>query len=101
MLAQRLTFLSSFRYLTSRTSKETQFQMSPLRPFHFIPILKHHGKCLLTVTIFVSFMYGEKDFQTLPGMLMTAESGQTKIHLGTNSRRVKSTYLGSIVAVLV
>ena len=58
--------------------------------------IDRHGKGLLTAVIRVPFVYGERDIQTIPGMLKTAEQGQTKIQLGTNSGHVEPTYVGNV-----
>lgn len=58
--------------------------------------LDHRGQGLLTAAIRVPFVYGERDIQTIPAMLKTAEEGQTKIQLGNNSGHVEPTYVGNI-----
>ncbi|MCJ1231881.1 hypothetical protein MMC12_008560 [Toensbergia leucococca] len=51
---------------------------------------------LLTATLRLPFVYGERDNQVIPGMLKTAEEGQTKIQLGDNKNLVEPTYVGNI-----
>ena len=58
--------------------------------------IDHSGKGLLTATIRVPFVYGERDIQTIPAMLKSAEQGQTKIQLGKNSGCVEPTYVGNV-----
>lgn len=41
--------------------------------------IDRHGKGLLTAAIRVPFVDGERDIQTIPGMLKTTRQGQTKI----------------------
>ena len=53
------------------------------------------GKGLLTATIRLPWVYGERDSQAIPGMLKTAEEGQTKIQLGDNKNLVEPTYVGN------
>ena len=54
------------------------------------------GRGLLTATLRIPFVYGERDNQTIPGMLKTAEEGQTKIQLGDNKNLVEPTYVGNV-----
>ena len=54
------------------------------------------GKGLLTTTLRLPLVYGERDVQTIPGMLKTAEEGQTKVQLGNNSGCVEPTYVGNV-----
>ena len=58
--------------------------------------LDNDGKGLLTATLRISFVYGERDTQSIPGMLHTAEKGQTKIQLGDNKNLVDPTYVGNV-----
>ena len=58
--------------------------------------INNDGRGLLTATLRLSFVYGERDNQTIPGMLKTAEEGQTKIQLGDNKNLVEPTYIGNI-----
>ena len=58
--------------------------------------LDNDGKGLLTATLRISFVYGERDTQTIPAMLRTVENGQTKIQLGDNKNLVDPTYVGDI-----
>lgn len=58
--------------------------------------LDHQGKGLLTATLRLPWVYGERDNQTIPGMLQTAEKGQTKIQLGDNKNLVEPTYAGNV-----
>ena len=57
--------------------------------------INHEGRGLLTATLRLPFVYGERDNQTVPGMLKTAEEGQTKIQLGNNKNLVEPTYVGN------
>ena len=57
--------------------------------------LDHQGKGLLTATLRLPWVYGERDSQAIPGMLKTAEEGQTKIQLGDNKNYVEPTYVGN------
>ena len=54
------------------------------------------GKGLLTVTLRINFVYGERDTQTIPAMLRTVEKGQTNIQLGNNKNLVDPTYVGNV-----
>ena len=58
--------------------------------------INHEGRGLLTATLRLPFVYGERDNQTIPGMLKTAEAGQTKIQLGDNRNLVEPTYAGNV-----
>ena len=58
--------------------------------------ITHEGRGLLTATLRLPFVYGERDNQTIPGMLKTAENGQTKIQLGDNKNLVEPTYVGNV-----
>ncbi|KAM0794864.1 C-3 sterol dehydrogenase/C-4 decarboxylase family protein [Usnea florida] len=58
--------------------------------------INHEGRGLLTATLRLPFVYGERDNQTIPSMLKTAEEGQTKIQLGDNKNLVEPTYIGNI-----
>ena len=58
--------------------------------------IDHQGKGLLTTTLRLPLVYGERDVQTIPGMLKTAEEGQTKVQLGNNSGCVEPTYVGNV-----
>ena len=60
--------------------------------------LNLEGRGLLTATLRLPFVYGERDSQTIPGMLKTAEAGQTKIQLGNNKNLVEPTYVGNVSA---
>ena len=58
--------------------------------------INHEGRGLLTATLRLPFVYGERDNQTIPEMLKTAEAGQTKIQLGDNKNLVEPTYVGNV-----
>ena len=58
--------------------------------------LDHQGRGLLTATLRLPWVYGERDNQAIPGMLKTAEQGQTKIQLGDNTNLVEPTYVGNV-----
>lgn len=58
--------------------------------------LNHQSKGLLTATLRLPWVYGERDNQAIPGMLQTAETGQTKIQLGDNKNLVEPTYVGNV-----
>ena len=58
--------------------------------------INHEGRGLLTATLRLPFVYGERDNQKIPGMLKTAEEGQTKIQLGDNKNLVEPTYIGNV-----
>ncbi|CAD6572506.1 MAG: hypothetical protein ASARMPRED_005421 [Alectoria sarmentosa] len=57
--------------------------------------LDRQNKGLLTATLRLPWVYGERDNQAIPGMLKTAEEGQTKIQLGDNKNLVEPTYVGN------
>ena len=57
--------------------------------------IDHQGKGLLTATLRLSFVYGERDNQLIPNMLKTVESGQTRIQLGDNKNLVDPVYAGN------
>lgn len=57
--------------------------------------LDSQGKGLLTASLRLSWVYGERDNSAIPGMLKTAEEGQTKIQLGDNTNLVEPIYVGS------
>ena len=57
--------------------------------------LDNRGRGLLTVTLRLPWVYGERDNQASPGMLRTAEEGQTKIQLGNGKNLIEPTYVGS------
>lgn len=50
---------------------------------------------LLTATLRLPWVYGERDNQAIPCMLKTAEEGHTKIQLGDNEKIVEPTYVGN------
>ena len=52
-------------------------------------------KGLLTTTLRISFVYGQRDNQVIPGMLKTAAEGRTKIQLGNNQNLIEPTYVGN------
>lgn len=54
-----------------------------------------NGKGLLTATLRLPWVYGERDNQTIPGMLKTAEEGQMKVQLGDNKNLAEPTYVGN------
>ena len=58
--------------------------------------IDNEGRGLLTATLRLPFVYGERDNQTIPSMLKTAEEGQTKIQLGHNKNLVEPTYIGNV-----
>ncbi|CAF9906203.1 hypothetical protein IMSHALPRED_004129 [Imshaugia aleurites] len=58
--------------------------------------LDQQGRGLLTATLRLPWVYGERDNQAIPGMLKTAEHGQTKIQLGDNTNLVEPTYVGNV-----
>lgn len=58
--------------------------------------INNEGRGLLTATLRLPFVYGERDNQTIPGMLKTAEEGQTKIQLGDNMNLIEPTYIGNV-----
>ena len=57
--------------------------------------IDQQGKGLLTATLRLSFVYGERDSQLIPSMLNTAQSGRTKIQLGNNKNLVDPVYVGN------
>jgi len=61
------------------------------------PIDLQGGKGLLTATLRISVVYGERDNQFIPGMLKTASDGQAKIQLGNNQNMMDPTYIGNAV----
>ena len=58
--------------------------------------LDHQGRGLLTATLRLAWVYGERDNQSMPSMLQTLEKGQTKIQLGDNKNFVEPTYAGNV-----
>jgi len=61
------------------------------------PIDLQGGKGLLTATLRISVVYGERDYHFIPGMLKTASDGQNKIQLGNNLNMVEPTHVGNAV----
>ena len=58
--------------------------------------LDRQGRGLLTATLRLALVYGERDNQFIPGMLKTAGEGQTKIQLRANEGLVEPTHVGNI-----
>lgn len=61
------------------------------------PVDLQVGKGLLTATLRISAVYGERDNQAIPGMLRTVSEGKTKIQLGNNQNMMDPTYVGNAV----
>lgn len=61
------------------------------------PVDLQGGEGLLTATLRISVVYGERDNQFIPGMLETVAERQTKIQLGNNQNMMDPTYVGNAV----
>ena len=63
--------------------------------------LDAEGQGLLTATLRLAWTFGERDNQTIPGMLRTVEEAQTNVQLGSGQNLVDPTYMGNIATAHV
>ncbi len=61
------------------------------------PIDLQGGNGLLTASLRVSVMYGDRDNSFIPSMLEIASQGRTKVQIGNNRNMVEPTYVGNAV----
>lgn len=61
------------------------------------PIDLQGGNGLLTASLRVSVMYGDRNSSFIPGMLGIASQGRTKVQIGDNRNMVEPTYVGNAV----
>ena len=58
--------------------------------------LDSQGRGLLTATLRLPLVYGERDTQYIPSQLAALQAGQTKVQLGNGKNRIQPVYAGNV-----